>query len=273
MKIESVLSSYWAARYRSAGGSPACPQEKPTGEPPALLLKMEAKRNIRQLISDKRTWTKPSSAVDEKAGFRSWYSRGYLPHFDAPGIRQMITYRLQDAMPANRRHEWEQILKLEDERQRRTNIEAYLDRGHGECQLRKQEIATLVEDNLLHFDGSRYRLLAWAVMPNHVHALIETYQTPLADILHTWKSYTGKAANRLLKRSGDFWQTEYFDRYIRDEEHYGKALRYIENNPVKAGLVKFAHEWPFGSARHRSAGGSPANSSTDTRASRPRSCP
>lgn len=74
-------------------------------------------------------------------------------------------------------------------------------------------------------------------MPNHVHALIETSQTPLAEILRGWKSYTGKAANRLLERTGNFWQAEYFDRYIRDEEHFRKAMRYIENNPVKAGLV------------------------------------
>ena len=107
----------------------------------------------------------------------------------------MITYRLQDAMPANRRHEWQKILTLDDERQRRINIEAYLDKGYGECQLRKPEIATLVEENLLHFDGSHYRLLAWVVMPNHVHTLIETFQMPLAEILHGWKSYTGKAAN------------------------------------------------------------------------------
>jgi putative DNA methylase len=212
---------------------------------------MEMKRDILQLIRDKRAWTEPLSADEEKLGFRGWCSRGYLPHFDAPGVRQMITYRLADAMPASRQREWEALLALEDERERRIKIEAYLDAGYGECYLRHPEIAALVQENLLHFDGSRYRLLAWVVMPNHVHSLIETSQTPLAEILHGWKSYTGKAANRLLKRTGDFWQPEYFDRYIRDEEHLAKAVRYIENNPVKAGLAKLPEEWLFSSARFR----------------------
>jgi putative transposase len=219
---------------------------------------MERKRNIWELIREKRAWTKPLSTEEEK-GFRGWYSRGYLPHFDSPGSRQMITYRLDDAMPASRRHEWEALLEVEDERERIIKIEAYLDAGHGKCYLRRTEIASIVQENLLHFDGQRYRLLAWVVMPNHVHTLIEMQETPLAEVLHGWKSFTGKLANRRLRRSGDFWQAEYFDRYIRNEEHLEKAVRYIENNPVKAGLVKFAHEWRYGSAFYRSAGGSPAS--------------
>ena len=212
---------------------------------------MEMKRDIRQFIRDKCTWTEPISTDEEKLGFRGWRSRGYLPHFDAPSVRQMITYRLADAMPANRRHEWEALLALENERERRIKIEAYLDAGHGECHLRRSEIAALVQENLLHFDGANYRLLAWVVMPNHVHVLIDMMQTPLAEILHGWKSYTGKTINRLLKRTGEFWQPEYFDRYIRDETHLVKAVRYIENNPVKAGLAKVPEDWLFGSAHFR----------------------
>jgi len=223
---------------------------------------MKPKRNIRELIQDKRIWSEPLSAGDEGLGFPGWHSRGYLPHFDAPGTRQMVTYRLSDSMPESRRHEWEEFLALEDERERRIKIEAYLDLGYGECHLRRPEIAGLVQENLLHFDGARYRVLAWAIMPNHVHALVETLITPMAEILHGWKSYTSKAANRLLGREGEFWQTESFDRFIRDEEHFGKAVRYIENNPVKAGLVKSAAEWAFGSAqwrRDRGAGGAAAS--------------
>jgi putative DNA methylase len=223
---------------------------------------MKMKRDIRQLIRDKRAWTEPLSSYEQQRGFRGWRSRGYLPHFDAPGTRQMITYRLADAMPASRRQEWLGLLSSEDERERRIKIEAYLDAGHGECHLRQPQIAALVQENLLYFDGDRYRLLAWAVMPNHVHALIETSQTPLAEILHGWKSYTGKAANRLLKRTGDFWQSEYFDRFIRDGEHFGKAVRYIENNPVKVGLAKSPEEWRFSSAYFRNdqiVGCQPAN--------------
>ena len=145
------------------------------------------------------------------------------------------------------------------EREKRIQIEAYLDSGRGGCFLRQPEIAALVQENLLHFDGERYCLLAWVVMPNHVHTLIEILRTPLAEILHGWKSFTGKAANRRLNRTGDFWQDEYFDRFIRDEEHFHKARRYIENNPVKAGLVKSPEEWIFGSAHCRSADGPPVS--------------
>jgi REP-associated tyrosine transposase len=220
-----------------------------------IKSEMQPKRNVYELIREKRAWTEPLSDEDQNLGFHGWRSRGYLPHFDAPGVRQMITYRLRDAMPASRRHEWETLLALENERERRIQIETYLDAGHGACHLRKPEIATLVQKNLLHFDGPRYHLLAWVVMPNHVHALIEILQTPLAEILHGWKSYTSKSANRLLNRAGDFWQNEYFDRFIRDEEHFRKAVHYIENNPVKAGLVKSPEAWIFGSAAHRSADG------------------
>jgi REP element-mobilizing transposase RayT len=109
-----------------------------------------------------------------------------------------------------------------------------------------------VEAALLHFDGARYRLLAWCVMPNHVHVMIETLEGfPLADVLHSWKSFTANQANKLLGRPGEFWQREYFDRYIRHAEHFQQAVAYIEENPVKAGLARIKTEWPWSSARVR----------------------
>jgi putative DNA methylase len=124
---------------------------------------------------------------------------------------------------------------------------SYLDRGLGECHLRDSSIATVVEDNLLHFNGKFYRLFAWVIMPNPVHVLMEMGDVPLAQVLKSWKSHTSKEANRVLSRQGRFWEPEYFDRYIRDEEHFRKAVRYIETNPVKAGLVKEAKDWPWSS--------------------------
>lgn len=219
-------------------------------------------RNVRDLIDAKRKWTEPLRPDEESLGFRGWYSRGYLPHFDVPGVLQTITFRLHDAMPANRRSEWEHFLKVEDEQERQTKIEAYLDAGHGECHLKNPRIASLVQKAILHFDGQRYRAIAWVVMPNHVHALIEVWQEPLPKILQSWKSFTSKEANRLLKRTGIFWQPEYFDRYIRNEEHFSKAIHYIENNPVKAHLVQKPEDWIFSSARGKldgSAGILPAS--------------
>lgn len=117
----------------------------------------------------------------------------------------------------------------------------------------------MVEDALLHFDGERYRLLAWVIMPNHVHVLAETLPVyRLGDIVHSWKSFTAKEANRILGRMGPLWQEEYFDRFIRDDDHLRETIRYIEQNPVAGGLAAKAEDWPFGSARRRGAGILPA---------------
>lgn len=133
--------------------------------------------------------------------------------------------------------------------EREKRIAAWLDRGKGECYLSDRRIAELVENALLHFDGERYRLLSWCVMPNHVHGMIETMPGhPLDKVLHSWKSFTAKEANRILKRRATFWQTEYHDRFIRDDDHYGNVLRYIEFNPVIAGLVAKPEDWRWSSA-------------------------
>jgi REP element-mobilizing transposase RayT len=131
-------------------------------------------------------------------------------------------------------------------------MEDALDGGRGECHLRHPAVAAVVETALLFFDGQRYHLHAWVVMPNHVHALF----TPsagwsMSHIVGGWKSFTAKEANKLLRRAGQFWQEDYFDRFIRSEEHFADAVGYIENNPVKAGLCAAPEEWPFGSSRRR----------------------
>ncbi|MBC6949662.1 DUF1156 domain-containing protein, partial [candidate division KSB1 bacterium] len=199
-----------------------------------------------------------------------WRSRGYLPHFDRPGVIQTLSFRLADAVPESVIAKWEQELHwikglpATDSRavELRKRIDKYEDAGHGACWLRDERIAKLVEDVLLHFDGQRYRLIAWCIMPNHVHAMIETFEGwGLDSILHSWKSFTAHRANELLGRSGEFWMREYFDRFIRDEQQYQNEVDYIENNPVKARLVAEADEWRWSSAwggRKSDAGGTPA---------------
>jgi len=191
---------------------------------------------------------------------KGWYSRNYLPHFDGPNTFQSITFRLYDAMPQEVLSRWESDMRagLITDAGRRRNIDNYMDAGHGKCWLRRPEIARIVEDALLHFDGERYRLLVWCIMPNHVHVLIETCKGyPLNKVVTSWKSFSAKQANGLLGRQGRFWQREYFDRYVRDGEHYRQLVFYIENNPVKAGLVKKAVDWRFGSAAARLGDGMP----------------
>ncbi len=187
----------------------------------------------------------------EKPG---WYSRGYLPHFDAPEKVQFITFHLADslALAAIKRIE-DEIQDLPKERQeveRRRRLEKWLDRGLGTCWLREPIIARLVEERLLEGDGDEYLLLAWTIMPNHVHLLAEFHDTSLLwKTMKAWKGSTAVQANRLLGRSGAFWFREYWDRYIRDEAHMRNVIRYIDQNPVKAKLCAKPSDWEFGSAR------------------------
>lgn len=183
---------------------------------------------------------------------RGWNSRGYLPHFDDGPVPQMITFRLEDSFPTSCLLEWEdELVAMEPslaERERRRRIEEYIDKGLGSAWLARSDVADILQKSLLFFDGDRYKMHAWTVMPNHVHALL----TPISDngiseIAHSWKSFTANRANKLLGRTGPFWQIEYFDRFIRDAHHFAAALEYIENNPVKAGLCQASAEWRFSS--------------------------
>jgi REP element-mobilizing transposase RayT len=179
---------------------------------------------------------------------KGWHSRGYLPHFDSAETIQFVTFRLADSLPAE---------TLEKIRARSAPIsdadrDAFLDAGHGACWLRGPTIARIVEDALIHFDGARYRLIAWTIMPNHVHALIEPKDDcVLGSIVSSWKRFSGRMANRHLGRSGPFWQDDYWDTYIRNDRHLASAVAYIEHNAVKAGLALDAASWPWCHARFR----------------------
>jgi hypothetical protein len=105
------------------------------------------RRPIRELIEEKRRWHTPPDPEVAKKGFRGLHSRGYLPHFDMPGITQMLNYRLNDAMPVSRRHEWSSLLTINAEFERRAKVEDYLDRGFGNCELRDPRAAAIVEEN------------------------------------------------------------------------------------------------------------------------------
>jgi REP element-mobilizing transposase RayT len=204
-----------------------------------------------ELIRAKREWTWKPSVEELRKGFRGWHQRGYLPHFDAPGVTQFITFQLHDSFPITRREEFEADLKEADDSAKRRKIEAWLDRGHGKSWLSDPAIADLVEKAVLSCDGKTYRLHAWAMMPNHVHLVVEVWEVPLAKLINNWKGSSARAANQLLSRTGPFWQKDYFDALVRDEAHLKRAIRYTENNPTKAHLVKTALDWKWSSARHR----------------------
>ncbi len=182
---------------------------------------------------------------------KGWYSRGYLPHFDGGEHGQFLTYRLADSMPQEVLEKWRIELESEEitDADFRRRIEHYLDRGYGNCYLRRQDVAEIVEENLLRFDRVKYKLYAWVIMPNHVHLLLTPINGfELAEIVHSCKSYTANKANELLGRGGRFWFPEPFDRFIRNLTHFENTVAYIENNPVKAKLCSEKSEWRFSSA-------------------------
>ena len=250
------IAYLWARTVRCE--APDCGAEIPLMRSFWLCKKPKRKRALRVLRTHPGASPLGAQASSLPAGRmpalpgQAWHSRGCLPHFEGGEIAQSITFRLHDSLPATVRSEWtgelERLSDTEQKLHRRKRIEAALDEGHGACFLADSRIARLVVDTLRRFDGERYQLHAWCVMPNHVHVLVTPLgANTLSSIVHSWKSFTANEANRQLGRSGRFWVPEYFDRAIRNERHFHVAAAYIEGNPVKAGLCETPEDWPWSS--------------------------
>ena len=274
----------------------------------------------------------PGKNATLESGGPRWHSRGYLPHYDGEEAIQHVTFHLSDSLPKEVVFRLEEELKVvppeKQDEERRKKVEDWIDAGLGSCVLREPYIAQMVEDALLFFDAQRYRLIAWVVMPNHVHVLFQALQGwTVSEIVASWKKFTARKINEYLRKtsfpgnanlqigalrkSGNanlqigavhsaalesgapgpgnanlqigasdkagnanlpigglntatqesgvpsggpgasrIWHREYWDRYIRDNNHFKQAVEYIHQNPVKAGLAAKAEDWPWSSARH-----------------------
>jgi putative transposase len=255
---ESCSGEYWSLGVEPGIAAPQCDNDSDTSE---------ISRS-----GERRSQGEP----------RGWHSRGYIPHFDTGHVIQHIIYRLADSQPQSvleqMQAELEGKIQNKDAQQTelRRRIETYLDAGHGSCVLREPENAVCIVGTWHRFDGERYRLLEWVVMPNHCHVLIEPFEgTPLGKIVLSWRNYTARLINQRIYRSEvlrseeesrtgvrrsqpdsgtgvrrtKVWQREYWDRFIRDEYHLGVVRKYIIMNPVKAGLVAKPDDWVWSSAR------------------------
>jgi len=204
--------------------------------------------------------------------------RGYLHHFDGHGAIQHVTFHLEDSLPKDTlerlKREIEAFPSGRRNAELRIKIEDWIDSGAGSCILRKPEIARMVQETLLFFHGQRYELIAWTVMPNHVHVLFQIINGwSLPKIVASWKKFTaknihifraarpghanlpighyeneGKSSNSLknnAKKSAPdpVWHREYWDRFIRNKRHFLQVIEYIHMNPVKAGLVLRPGDW------------------------------
>jgi valyl-tRNA synthetase len=206
-----------------------------------------------QPVESQQGWLCHKDQVQKRKG-------AYLPHWMQAGSTYAVNFRLADSIPASILEGWrdkrnritQQITQQGREPTRQElididhlyseRVESYLNAGQGKCHLKDERIAQLVQNALKHFNGQRYDLIAWVIMPNHVHVIVRPYEgEELSQILHSWKSYTATKANEILGLSGTFWQSEYYDHLIRDEEDFYHQVSYIVGNPSSAGL----EEWPW----------------------------
>ena len=215
--------------------------------------------------------------MDEQHLFR----RRNLPHWDVPGAVYFVTSCLDGSIPAEGlldlqqyqdqlnqrptpvgmpRDEWErQIWKL-----RFARFDGWLDDKPACKHLEDKRLAREVADACYFFAGERYDLLAYCVMPSHIHWVFqprdewvkslpveERVRSPRERIMHSLNRHTAKECNRLLGVTGTFWQHESYDHWVRDLDELERIIAYIENNPVKAGLVSRKEDWEYSSAHDR----------------------
>ena len=210
-------------------------------------------------VSAGRGLQSPRNCVACEVTDLSYYKRN-LPHRLPPGQVLFITFRLANTLPVavlerlREEADLAERLYAEDATQRHAAQKrhfAHFDEllagvGYGPTWLGQPAVAELVAASLHHFDGVGYELLSYCIMPNHVHLLVALPpEAPLLmRTLQRLKGYTALQANKLLKRTGAFWQSESYDHVVRSGE-LERILSYILHNPVKAGLATEWQQWPY----------------------------
>ena len=213
---------------------------------------------------------------------RESITRRNLPHWYRPDAAHFLTYRLKGSIPLKELQQWRNAreqAKRRPENQSAARREwlhdqffrsydSYLDHHPGLIDLTARSIAEMIRENLYFHNESLFHLMAYVVMNNHVHALLQPIgdefgprpagyfggdevddrRSPLTRICHSLKSYTAHQANRLLGRTGGFWQRESYDHWVRDEQELERIVAYIDQNAVRAGLCRLAHEYRWPSA-------------------------
>ncbi len=179
-------------------------------------------------------------------------TRRFLPHWEQEGCTYFITWRMADAMPAAKRRQWQEEM---DHWQRHHPkpwddatwqeyhdtfegpIQQWLDAGHGSCALKQPALRDIIAASFRHYDGQRYHMGDYVIMPNHVHVLV----TPLPGFTHreivaAWKRYTGHEILKFTRGEAPFWLEEKFDHIVRSPQQLAYYRRYLRENPEKAFL-------------------------------------
>ena len=209
--------------------------------------------------------------TQDRFGYKSIYRRN-LPHIQPLNTSLFLTFRLADSLPkevlvqmAEERGLLQRSFENSESKSESTYrllarrhfamLESWLDRPKsGPTWLADERVASIVSEALQFRDGKTYRLHAYSIMPNHVHVvfapLTKTNEPEsLSSIMHSLKRNTARRANQILHRSGPFWEHESFDHYVRNQTEFNRTVKYVLENPVKAGLVKSWREWPWNYVR------------------------
>jgi REP element-mobilizing transposase RayT len=175
-----------------------------------------------------------------------------LPHWQQSRTACFVTFRLWDSIPADLLSEWREdrdawlaehpkpwsaATEMSYHLKFSARIDRWMDEGYGSCVLADSFMAEMLGETLHMKDGTDYHLHSWVIMPNHVHVLFSpTAGLTLPKIVAAWKRFSATKIHKTAGTSGSLWQKDYFDRLIRDWDHFMNVARYIRNNPGKATL-------------------------------------
>lgn len=190
------------------------------------------------------------------------FHRRHLPHLYLPNAVYFITFRLAGSLPSEAIESLIEKCRLQKKHHISfVDYEEALERSKsGEMWLSDERIANLVAESIRYRDGKEYHLAAYCIMPNHVHMVAGVGEqdlfkpvgqignlsnNSLSRIMQSLKRYTAKETNKIIGRSGAFWQDESYDHVVRNEADFERIVEYVMNNPVKAGLVKRWRDWKW----------------------------
>lgn len=239
------------------------------------------KKNIRTVMEHRR---KPECPPDQPDTFYHrhlphWQPPGATYHVTFRLDGSLPRHAVEELRQEREEMEKE-LAKVDNEFEKRTirqkfhwrqfeKFESLLDGATlGPFWLRRPEVAEIVQNALHYYDHTKYDLLAHSIMPNHVHVVfidVRRVSRPdasdepgareldetgvpsyvITDTLGSIKKYTARRANRILGRSGAFWQDESYDHVVQTQDELDRTINYVLNNPVKAGLVQSWEEWPW----------------------------
>ncbi|HPR18418.1 MAG TPA: transposase [Candidatus Cloacimonadota bacterium] len=198
--------------------------------------------------------------------YREFYKRN-LPHFQPANGTFFITICLAKALTGKKiedlrqkKADFERMFKNVDPSKRLLilkefhrsyfkDFDSFINSQSKKDWLSQPTIEEKIKENLFHWNSIRYSLVAFCIMPNHIHILLKPIRESLniyeslSQIMFSMKSYTANECNKILDRTGQFWLHESYDHYIRDSEDYEFHVNYILQNPVKANLVNCWQDW------------------------------